>query len=47
MNIWERLSVKKIKEWRRNKRSNVLKQKKLYGQFFNQIEVVAGVEKWL
>ena len=47
MNIWERLSVKKFKEWRRNKRSNVLKQKKLYGQFFNQIEVVVGVEKWL
>ena len=47
MNIWERLGVKKFQEWRRNKRSNVLKQKKLYGQFFNQIEVVAGAEKWL
>ena len=25
----------------------MLKQKKLHGQFFNQIEEVAGGEKWL
>ena len=36
-----------FKERRRNARSNVLKQKKLHGQFFNQIEEVAGEEKWL
>ena len=40
-------SVKEFKERRRNERSNVLKQKKLHGQFFNQIEEVAGEEKWL
>ena len=40
-------SVKEFKESRRNERSNVLKQKKLYGQFFKQIEEVAGEEKWL
>ena len=40
-------SVKKCKERRRNERSNVLKQKKLHGYFFNQIEEVAGDEKWL
>ena len=31
---------------KRNERSKVLKQK-LHGQFFNQIEEVAGEEKWL
>ena len=36
-----------FKERRRNERRNVLKQKKLHGQFFNQIEEVAGEEKWL
>ena len=42
-------SVKKFNERRRNEGSNVLKQKKLHGQFFNQIEEVAGEEKslWL
>ena len=40
-------SVKEVKERSRNERSNVLKQKKLYGQFFNQTEEVAGEEKWL
>ena len=40
-------SVKEFKKRRRNERSNVLKQKKLHGQFFNQIEDVAGEEKWL
>ena len=40
-------SVKKFKERRRNERSNVLKQKKLHWQFFNQIKEVAGEEKWL
>ena len=39
-------SVKEFKERRRNERSNVLKQKKLHGQFFNQTDV-AGEEKWL
>ena len=40
-------SVKEFKQKRRNKRNNVLKQKKLHRQFFNQIEEVAGEEKWL
>ena len=40
-------SAKEFKESRRNERSKVLKQKKLHGQFFNQIEEVAGEEKWL
>ena len=40
-------SAKKFKERRWNERSNVLKQKKLHGQFFNQIEEVAGEEKWI
>ena len=40
-------SVKEFRERTRNERSNVLKQKKLHGQFFNQIEDVAGEEKWL
>ena len=40
-------SVKEFKQRRRNKRSNVLKQKKLHRQFFNQIEDVAQEEKWL
>ena len=31
-------SVKELKQRRRNERSNVLKQKKLHGQFFNQIK---------
>ena len=35
-------SVKEFKRRRRNNRGNVLKQKKLQGQFFNQIEEVAG-----
>ena len=39
-------SVKKFKERRKNEQSNVLK-KKLHGHFFNQIEDVAGEEKWL
>ena len=39
-------SVKELKERRRNERSNVLKQKKLHGQFFNQIDIT-GEEKWL
>ena len=39
--------MKEFKERRRNERSNVLKQKKLHGQFFKQIEKVAGEEKWL
>ena len=38
-------SVKEFKERRRNERSNVLKQKKLHRQFFNQIEEVAAEEK--
>ena len=40
-------SMKEFKERRRKKRRNVLKQKKLHGQFFNQIEEVAEEEKWL
>ena len=40
-------SVKEFKERRRNERSNVLKKKNLHGRFFNQIEEVAGEEKWL
>ena len=40
-------SVKEFKERRRNEASIVLKQKKSQGQFFNQIEEVAGEEKWL
>ena len=40
-------NVKEFKERRRNEQSNVLKQKKLHGQFFNQIEEIAGEEKWL
>ena len=36
-----------FKERRRNERSNVLKEKKLHGQFFNKFEEVAGEEKWL
>ena len=39
-------SVKEFKERRKNEQSNVLK-KKLHGHFFNQIEDVAGEEKWL
>ena len=35
-------SAKEFKERRRNERSNVLKQKKLHGQFFNRTEEVAG-----
>ena len=31
-------SVKELKQRRRNEQSNVLKQKKLHGQFFNQIK---------
>ena len=33
------------KKRKRNERSNVLKQKTLYRQFFNQIEEVAGKGK--
>ena len=42
-------SVKEFKERKRNEQSNVLKQKKLHGQLFNQIEEIAGEEKslWL
>ena len=36
-------SVEEFEERRRNERSNMLKQRKLYGQFFNKIEV-AGEE---
>ena len=32
---------------KRSERNNVLKQKKLQGLFFNQIEEVPGEEKWL
>ena len=39
-------SVKEFKE-RRNERSNLLKQNKLHGQFFNQTEEVVGGKKWL
>ena len=39
--------VKEFKGRRRNERSNLLKQKKLHGQFFNQIDEVVGEEKWL
>ena len=39
--------VKEFKERRRNEQSNVLKQKKLHGQFLNQIEEFAGEEKWV
>ena len=47
LGIIESVHVKEFKEKRRNERSNVLKQKKLHGQFFNQINVVAAKEKWL
>ena len=40
-------SVKEFKERKRNEQSNVLKQKKLHGEFFSQIEEIAGEEKWL
>ena len=40
-------SVKEFKAMRKNERSNVLKQNKLHGQFFNEIDKVAGEEKWL
>ena len=40
-------SVKEFKERRRNEGSDVLKYKMLHWQFFNQIEDVAGEEKWL
>ena len=40
-------SVKEFKERRRNEQSNVLNREKLHGQFLNQIEKVAGEEKWL
>ena len=39
--------MKEFKERRRNEQSNMLKQKKLHGQFFNQIEEIAGKEKRL
>ena len=38
-------SGKEFKDRRRNEKSNVLKQKKLHGQSFNQIEEVAGQKK--
>ena len=40
-------SVKEFKERRRNEGSDVLKYKMLHWHFFNQIEDVAGEEKWL
>ena len=40
-------SVKEFKKRRKKERNNVLKQRKLHGHFFNQIEDVAGEEKWL
>ena len=40
-------SVKEFKKRRKKERNNVLKQTKLHGYFFNQIEDVAGDEKWL
>ena len=40
-------SKKEFKERRKNEQSKVLTQKKLNGQFINQIEEVAGEEKWL
>ena len=40
-------TVKEFKKRRINERSNVLKQKKLHGHFFNKFEEVAGYEKWL
>ena len=40
-------SVKEFNDNRRNEQSNVLKQKKLHGQFFRQIEDVVGEEKCL
>ena len=42
-----RMSVAEFKERRTNEGSDVLKQKKVHGQFFNQIEEVVGEEKWL
>ena len=44
LGIIESVHVKEFKEKRRNERSNVLKQKKLHGQFFNQINEVAAKE---
>ena len=38
-------SVKEFKRRRRNEQSNVLKQKKLHGQFFKQTEQISGEEK--
>ena len=40
-------SKKEFKERRKNEQSKVLTQKKLNGQFINQIEEVVGEEKWL
>ena len=40
-----RMSVAEFKERRSNEGSDVLKQKKVHGQFFNQIEEVVGEEK--
>ena len=40
-------SVREFKVKGRKEQSNLLKEKKLHGQFFNQIEEVAGEEKWL
>ena len=40
-------SVKEFKERRGNEQRNVLKQKNLHGQFFNQIKEIEGEEKWL
>ena len=42
-----RMSVAEFKERRTNEGSDVLKQKKVHGQFLNQIEEVVGEEKWL
>ena len=41
------MSVAEFKERRTNEGSDVLKQKKVHGQFLNQIEEVVGEEKWL
>ena len=38
-------SAKEFKRRRGNEQSNVLKQKKLHGQFFKQIEQISGEEK--
>ena len=39
--------MKEFNERRKNERTNVLKQKRLNGQFFKLIGEVVGEEKWL